>query len=70
MLGLVKVPGPVEAGGAGGTGGAGGDGGGTGVCVCYAAVYTACHRFMTSSIRSFAVYGADSDTGVTWLYRS
>ena len=52
----VNVPGPVAAGA-----GAGGAGGGA-YCV---AVYAACHRLNTSSIRSFAVYGALSDTWVT-----
>ena len=57
----VNVPGPVAAGA-----GAGGAGGGA----CCAAVYAACHRLTTSSIKSFAVYSALSDTWVTWLYRS
>ena len=49
---LVSVPGPTAAGaGAGGTGGA----------YC-AAVYAACHRLTTSSIKSFAVYGTLKDT--------
>ena len=49
----VSVPGPVAAGA-----GAGGAGGGA----CCAAVYAACHRLTTSSIRSFAVYGALKET--------
>ena len=52
----VNVSGPIAAGA-----GAGGAGGGA----CYAAVYAACHRLTTSSMRSFAVYGALSDTWVT-----
>ena len=51
----VRVPGPVAAGAGAG---AGGVGGGT----CCAAVYAACHRLTTSSIKSFAVYGALKDT--------
>ena len=49
----VRVPGPVAAGA-----GAGGAGGGA----CYAAVYAACQRFTTSSMRSFAVCGALNET--------
>ena len=56
ILEPVRVPGPTAAGT--GAGGAGGVGGGT----CYAAVYAACHRLTTSSIKSFAVYGALKDT--------
>ena len=51
----VNVPGPIVAGGAGGAGGTGG-------CVCYAAIYAACQRFTTLSMRSFAIYGALSET--------
>ena len=50
----VNVPGPVLLAGAG----AGGAGGGA----CYAAVYAACHRLTTSSMRSFAIYGALKET--------
>ena len=53
MFDPVNVPGPVAAGA-----GAGGAGGGA----CYAAVYAACHRFTTSSIKSFAVCGTLKDT--------
>ena len=45
----VNVPGPVVAGGAGGG-------------ACYAAVYAACHRLTTSSMRSFDVCGALKET--------
>ena len=55
ILDPVNVPGPVDTGAGAG---AGSVGGGT----CCAAVYAACHRLTTSSIRSFAVYGALSDT--------
>ena len=60
MFELVNVPGPIAAGGAGGAGGG----------ACCAAIYAACHLFTTSLMRSFAIYGADNDTCVTWLYRS
>ena len=53
IFGPVSVPGPVATGA-----GAGGAGGGA----CYAAVYAACHRLTTSSMRSFAVCGALKDT--------
>ena len=53
MFEPVNVPGPIAAGG-----GAAGAGGGA----CCAAVYAACHRFTTSSMRSFAVYGALKET--------
>ena len=56
MFEPVNVPGPIAAGA--GAGGAGGAGGGA----CCAAMYAACHRLTTSSIRSFAVYGALKDT--------
>ena len=46
----VNVPGPIAAGSAGGAGGA---------------VYAACHRFTTSSIRSLTFCGTASDTCVT-----
>ena len=49
----VNVPGPVAAGA-----GAGGAGGGA----CCAAIYAACHCLTTSSIKSFAVYGALKET--------
>ena len=52
MFEPVNVPGPVVAGA-----GAGGAGGGA----CCAAVYAACHRLTTLSIKSFAVYGALKD---------
>ena len=52
MFEPVNVPGPDAAGGAGGAGGGAG---------C-AAVYTACHLFTTSSMRSFAIYGAVGET--------
>ena len=55
MFEPVKVPGPIDTGAGAG---AGGVGGGT----CCAAVYAACHRLTTSSIKSFAVYGALKDT--------
>ena len=55
MFEPVNVPGPANTGAGAG---AGGVGGGT----CYAAVYAACHRLTTSSIKSFAVYGALKDT--------
>ena len=55
ILDPVNVPGPVDTGAGAG---AGGVGGGT----CCAAVYAACHRFTTSSIKSFAVCGALKDT--------
>ena len=61
ILELVNVSGPVTAGVTGGAGGG---------YVCCAAVYAACHRFTTLSMRSFAIYGAVSETCVTWLYRS
>ena len=51
ILELVKVPGPVAAGGAGAAGGS----------ACFAAIYAACHRFTTLLIRSLAVYGALSE---------
>ena len=51
ILDPVNVPGPVDTGAGAG---AGGVGGGT----CCAAVYAACHRLTTSSIKSFAVCGA------------
>ena len=53
MFEPVNVPGPVAAGA--GSGGAGGG-------ACCAAVYAACHRLTTSSIRSFAVYGTLKET--------
>ena len=53
MFDPVNVLGPVAAGA-----GAGGAGGGA----CCAAVYAACHRLTTSSIKSFAVYGTLKDT--------
>ena len=53
MFEPVSVPGPVATGA-----GAGGAGGGA----CCAAVHAACHRLTTSSMRSFAVYGALNDT--------
>ena len=68
MLELVKVPGPIVAGGAGGDGGAGGAGGGA--YVCCAAVYAACHHLTTLLIKFLAIYGAVSETWVTWVYRS
>ena len=55
ILEPVNVPGPTAAGDGAG---AGGVGGGT----CGAAVYAACHRFTTSSMRSFAVCGALNET--------
>ena len=55
ILDPVNVPGPTAADGAGGAGGAGGG-------ACYAAIYAACHRFTTLLMRSFAVYGALSET--------
>ena len=55
MFEPVKVPGPIDTGAGAG---AGGVGGGT----CCAAVYAAYHRLTTSSIKSFAVYGAFKDT--------
>ena len=53
ILEPVNVPGPTAAGA-----GAGGAGGGA----CYAAVYAACHRLTTSSMRSFAICGALKET--------
>ena len=53
MFDPVNILGPVAAGA-----GAGGAGGGA----CYAAMYAACHRLTTSSIRSFAIYGALKET--------
>ena len=49
MFDPFNVPGPIAAGA-----GAGGAGGGA----CYAAMYAACHRLTTSSMRSFTIYGA------------
>ena len=44
ILELIRVPGPIVAGGAGGTG--------SGADVCYDAIYAACHHLITSLIRS------------------
>ena len=56
----VNIPGPVAAGAGAGAGAVGAGG-----RACYAAVYAAYKRLTTSSIRSFAIYGALSDTWVT-----
>ena len=56
ILELVRVPGPIAAGGAGGIGEA---------YICCAAMYVACHHLTTLLIKSFAIYGAVNDTWVT-----
>ena len=54
MLELVRVPGPIAAGGAGGAGG--------GAYIYCAAVYAACHCLTTLSIRFLAIYSTVKDT--------